>query len=141
MKDSETETRSPAPRILVAEDDDEMRALLTRALSRRGFQVTEAEDGFELADCLNLSLLSGHLSPPDLLLVDVHMPGRSGLEVVAQARAAGLRCPVAVLSAFVDELTAEDARRMGVDLVLDKPVDLENLGARMRELLALRPAP
>lgn len=119
----------PRPlRILLAEDDDEMRALLTLALARAGYAVVALEDGFELADYVALTqVCGGPLLPPDVILSDVRMPGRTGLEVLAQAHAAGLSCPVILLSAFADDETRTEARRLGVCAVLDKPVDLEVL--------------
>ncbi|PTL81196.1 response regulator [Vitiosangium sp. GDMCC 1.1324] len=125
----------PRPlRVLLAEDDDEMRALLTLTLARAGFAVVALEDGFELSDYVALTqVCGGPLMPPDLILSDVRMPGRTGLEVLAQAQAAGLSCPVVVLSAFADEETREAARVLGVSAFLDKPVDLEVLKAAVRE--------
>ncbi|HEX8537239.1 MAG TPA: response regulator, partial [Cystobacter sp.] len=67
------------------------------------------------------------------ILSDIRMPGRTGLEVLAQTQAAGLACPVILLSSFADEETREEARRLGVRAFLDKPVDLEVLRDTVRE--------
>jgi DNA-binding response OmpR family regulator len=121
--------------ILLAEDDEDLRALLTLALARAGYAVVALEDGFELADYVALTqVCGGPLLPPDLILSDVRMPGRTGLEVLAQAQAAGLSCPVVILSAFADDETRTEARRLGACAVLDKPVDLEVLKATVHEL-------
>ncbi len=121
-------------RVLLAEDDDDLRTLLTLALVRAGYAVVALEDGFEMADYVALTqVCGGPLQPPDLILSDVRMPGRTGLEVLAQAQAAGLFCPVIVLSAFTDDETREAARRLGVHAVLDKPVDLDVLKSTVRQ--------
>jgi CheY-like chemotaxis protein len=132
MRPLQTE-RSPL-RIALAEDDEDMRALLTLALARAGYAVVAMEDGFELSDYVSLTqVYGGPLLPPDLILSDLRMPGQTGLEVLARLHADGLSCPVVLLSAFMDDETLEEARRLGVRAVLDKPVDLEVLKATVHE--------
>lgn len=122
------------PRILLAEDDAELRALLTLTLAREGYAVVALEDGFELSDYVSLTkVCGGPLLPPDLILSDVRMPGLTGLDVLAQAQASGLFCPVVILSAFADDATREEARRLGASAFLDKPVDMELLTATVRQ--------
>jgi len=116
-------------RILLAEDDDAMRNMIQQVLTRAGHSVVALEDGFEVGDYLELVHLESGLGPPDLILSDVRMPGRTGLEVLAQVRARGLKCPVLLLSAFADEPTREEARRLGAQALLDKPVDMDELKA------------
>jgi CheY-like chemotaxis protein len=129
-------------RILLAEDDEALRSLLTLALVRAGHAVVALEDGYELADYVSLTqVCGGPLSPPDLILSDIRMPGRTGLEVLAQTQAAGLCCPVILLSAFADDETREEARRLGVRAFLDKPVDLEVLRETVREAANPRDPP
>ncbi|MBJ6763698.1 response regulator [Corallococcus sp. H22C18031201] len=119
-----------ALRILLAEDDDAMRALLVRALSRAGHTVVEVEDGFELSDYVEMMAgQGGSLEPPDVIVSDVRMPGCSGLEVLARLRRRGLTCPVLLLSAFADAETHAEAQRLGAHALLDKPVDLDVLRA------------
>jgi CheY-like chemotaxis protein len=117
-------------RIILAEDDDAMRAMIQQVLTRAGHTVVAVEDGFELADYLELVLAGGSgLELPELILSDVRMPGRSGLEVLAQVRRLGMTCPVLLLSAFADEPTREEARKLGAKALLDKPVDMDELKA------------
>jgi CheY-like chemotaxis protein len=122
----------PAPRalrILLAEDDDAMRVMIQQVLTRAGHEVVALEDGFELADYLELVREGRGGEPPDLILSDVRMPGRTGLEVLAQVRQGGMTCPVLLLSAFADEPTRAEARRLGAKALLDKPVDMDELKA------------
>ncbi|ATB28725.1 response regulator [Melittangium boletus] len=125
----------PRPlRILLAEDDEQMRSMLTLTLARAGYAVVALEDGYELADYVSLTqVCGGPLQPPDLILSDVRMPGRTGLDVLAQAQLAGLSCPVILLSSFADEETRAEARRLGVRAFLDKPVDLDVLKETVRQ--------
>ncbi|MFE8602485.1 response regulator [Archangium violaceum] len=130
------------PRILLAEDDTELRSLLTLTLARAGFAVVALEDGFELSDYVSLTqVCGGPLLPPDLILSDVRMPGLTGLDVLTRAQAAGLFCPVVLLSAFVDDATREAARRLGVSAFLDKPVDLQVLTATVRREISTSQGP
>lgn len=126
-------------RILLAEDDDAMRDMIQQVLMRAGHTVVALEDGFELADYVELIRQRGGLEAPDLILSDVRMPGRTGLEVLAQVRARGLTCPVLLLSAFVDDPTREEARRLGAQALLDKPVDMDELKAAVTALCTAAP--
>lgn len=127
-------TQTRPLRIVLAEDDEELRARLTLALVRAGHAVVELGDGFGLAEYVALTQVrGGPLPQPDLLLSDLQVSGRHGLEVLSRAHASGLSCPVILLCAVLDEETREAARRLGVRAVLDKPVDLEVLRAKVRE--------
>lgn len=128
-----------ALRILLAEDDDAMRSMIQQVLTRAGHIVVPLEDGFELADYVELIRQETGLRAPDLILSDVRMPGRTGLEVLAQVRARGLTCPVLLLSAFADDPTREEARRLGAQALLDKPVDMDELKAAVMALCASVP--
>ncbi len=113
-------------RILVAEDDDDYRALLVEKLEQAGHQVIEIEDGLELEDYLRL-LLSGSIRRvrPDVIITDVRMPGRSGLDVLREAREGRFECPVIVLSAFLDRALRTEAQKIGNTVLLNKPTDLD----------------
>lgn len=125
------------PRILVAEDDDAMRAMLVQTLRRAGYVVVEVEDGFELGDYLAMMRgQGGTLAPLDLIVSDVRMPGRTGLEALERLRDQGVSCPVLLLSAFADAETHAEARRLGARRLLDKPVDLDVLKAAVHEAVA-----
>ena len=129
-----TEAAQRPVRILVAEDDDAMRALLVRTLSRAGYVVVEVEDGYELGDYLAMMRgQGGTLAPLDLIVSDVRMPGRTGLEALERLRDQGVSCPVLLLSAFADEETHAEALRLGARQLLDKPVDLDVLKEAVRE--------
>lgn len=116
---------SPA-RVLLVEDDLEMRRLLASALRRAGHDVLEARDGFHVLEVLADDVLRGRRAPPDLIVSDIRMPRRSGLDVLAGIRRDGWRTPVLLISAFADGDTLNSAYRLGADVVLEKPFDIDD---------------
>ena len=121
-----------APRVLVADDEDDIRALVGLAVRRAGCTVaTEVADGTQ-------ALTAARTDPPDLAVLDVSMPGAAGLEVCTALRAdpATAGVPVLLLSAGA---TADDVARglaAGADAHLAKPFSVAGLVARVRELTA-----
>lgn len=115
-------------RVLVAEDDAEMRALLVEALRGDGFEVLEARHGSELMQLLAARLdEGGELRMLDLLVSDVRMPGWSGLDVLQALREVHARIPVILITAFgAAELHAR-AREYGACVMFDKPFDVDDL--------------
>ncbi len=126
----------PAPRVLVADDEDDIRGLVRLAVRRAGCTVVaEVADGTAALDAARAHV-------PDLAVLDVSMPGATGLEVCtalrAEAATAGVR--VLLLSAGA---SAEDVARglaAGADSYLAKPFSVAGLVARVRELSAGVPA-
>jgi DNA-binding response OmpR family regulator len=126
-------------RILLADDDDEMRRLLAEALREDGYEVLEARNGQELLTQVRSSVFRCDAgTPADALVADIRMPGRSGLEVLNVVRDADWAVPVVLITAFGDDETHAEANRMGADVVLDKPFDPEDLLAALRRLVARR---
>jgi DNA-binding response OmpR family regulator len=123
---------SGQPRVLVVDDDPSIREALDRALRLEGFGVSTRPDG-------GAALATVEAEPPDVLVLDVMMPGLSGVEVVRRLRAGGHELPICVLSAR-DELADRVAGlRAGADDYLVKPFELEELVARLHALLRRRP--
>ncbi|ADB74055.1 response regulator transcription factor [Geodermatophilus obscurus] len=121
-----------APRVLVADDEDDIRALVGLVVRRAGCTVaTEVADGTQ-------ALTAARTDPPDLAVLDVSMPGATGLEVCTALRAdrATAGVPVLLLSAGA---TPDDVARglaAGADAYLAKPFSVAGLVARVRELTA-----
>ncbi len=114
--------------VLLAEDDRAIRHALERALTLEGYQVTAVADGVE-------ALAQAHRTPPDVLVLDVMMPGIDGLQVCRVLRAEGDRTPILMLTALVetqDRIAGLDA---GADDYVVKPFDVEEVFARLRALL------
>jgi two-component system, OmpR family, response regulator PrrA len=120
------------PNVLVVDDDPAIREALDRALRLEGFGVSTRGDG-------SAALATLEEESPDVMVLDVMMPGLSGVEVIRRLRAGGHELPVCVLSAR-DELADRVAGlRAGADDYLVKPFELEELVARLHALLRRRP--
>lgn len=139
LHDPDLSTRAlkptPSPRVVVAEDQPEMRALIANMLRREGYTVVEAIDGSALLDIL-VDTLDNTTNPqiPALIVTDIWMPGCSGLEVLARLKRFDWSTRVIVITAFGDETAHVEARRLGASLVLDKPFDLATLRTAARTL-------
>ena len=114
--------------ILLAEDDQSLRELMSDYLSQNGYQVFQAADGLEAMDQLDRN----HI---DLMVCDVMMPGLDGYQLTAELREAGYRLPVIMVTA---RETLEDKHQgvlSGTDDYMVKPVDFEELLWRISALL------
>lgn len=114
-------------RILIIEDEDRIRQFLQRGLTYEGYQVDSAADG-------QMGLDLARDNPPDLVLLDLMLPGIDGVEVCRRLRAGG-DTPILMLTAkesIEDRVTGLDA---GADDYLVKPFSFDELMARIRALL------
>ena len=114
--------------VLVVEDDGPIRRMLERTLAAEGYRVSSAADG-------GAALVAVEASVPDLVLLDVGLPGLDGLTVCRRLRAKGLALPILLLTArdaVADRVAGLDA---GADDYLVKPFAAEELLARARALL------
>ena len=130
-------TSAPAPdlsepHLLVVDDDARLRELLRRYLSDSGFRVTAAADASEARS--NLASFAF-----DLVVLDVMMPGESGLELTRALRADG-RIPVLLLTAMAEPEDRINGLEQGADDYLSKPFEPRELVLRVRNLLQRRPA-
>ncbi|MGD0526045.1 MAG: response regulator [Polyangiaceae bacterium] len=128
-----------AYRVLVAEDDSEMRKVVTEALRASGYQVIEAEHGGRmLADVA--ARLGTHESGEslDLIVSDVRMPVCTGLQLLTTLRQAHWATPVILMTAFGDEAVRARADALGA-LLFDKPFDVDDLLATAARLLPPKP--
>jgi two-component system response regulator TctD len=114
-------------KLLLVEDDPSMQTTLQRTLGRRQIDVRICGDGAQ-------AVAQWQALEPDVVALDLSLPGLDGLQVLAQARAAGLRTPVLLLTArgtVGDRIVGLNA---GADDYLPKPFDLDELEARIRAL-------
>jgi len=126
-------------RIVIAEDDFEMRRLVADCLRGEGYEVHEVADGAELLLRIEDSFFMRHTPVPiDLFITDIRMPVYTGLEIVSGMREAGLELPVVIMTAFGNPETRAKAEALGAAL-LDKPFKMEALRALVRRLLRQRP--
>lgn len=129
--------RAAAPkRLLLAEDDEALRSLIAEALRKDGYQVVEVKHGLELLELLEPAMFEGHPETrPDLIISDYHMPGCTGMSILAGVHSTGLAVPFIVITAFGDEATHQKARLLGAVAVLNKPFNLDELRRTVQNLL------
>lgn len=118
------------PTILIVEDDAAVRHSLRMVLEVFGYKVEDYHDGD--------SLLARASMADSCIVMDVNLPGRSGLEVVAELRARSLTVPVVLVSAQVTALLREKGDQLGVLAVLDKPLDTDMLFRTIDSVGAMR---
>jgi CheY-like chemotaxis protein len=128
----------PAPvRVLVAEDDDELRGSLCDVLRRAGYDAVGAPDGRAVLEHLGSAmLLEQRDAPPDVILADVRMPGMTGVELLASVRDRGWTTPVLLMSAFGEADVRRQASDLGATAFLDKPIDTAKLEQLLRAAVA-----
>jgi DNA-binding response OmpR family regulator len=123
-------------RILLVEDDAEMRAMVASCLRRDGYTVIEAADGDGALDWLGPGVLEGELErTPDLIVSDIRLPYFSGLDILEGLSIAATPVPVILITGFGDDETHAKARELGARCVLDKPFDLVVLRGAVRSVL------
>jgi two-component system response regulator PhoP len=115
-------------RILVVEDETELRELLGRALKRQGFAVDLAADGTD-----GLHLATEY--PIDLAIIDLGLPGESGMDIVRRVREQDRKFPILILTARSDWQDKVEALEIGADDYVTKPFRIEELMARVHALL------
>jgi adenylate cyclase len=130
----QAERPRPAPgfRILVADDDLDMRAFLQLLLGREGMAVEAVGDG-------HAALMRVRASPPDLILLDVVMPGPSGFEVCRELKhdEATALIPIVLVTTLDDQDSRVRGIEAGADDFLSKPIHREELIARVKTLRRL----
>ena len=124
-----------APLVLVADDEEDIRALVAFRLDRAGYDVITAADGEEA-----LALATTRL--PDLVVLDMMMPKANGLEVTRSLRGldATKDIPVILLTARAQEADVASGFEAGVDDYVKKPFSPKDLQLRVQALLERRPA-
>jgi DNA-binding response OmpR family regulator len=115
-------------RILVVEDEKKVASFLQKGLREEGYSVDVAHDGDD-------GLLKALVNEYDLLLIDVMLPGKSGIEIVRELRAKEKATPVLILTARDSEQDVVLGLNAGADDYLTKPFGFDELLARVRALL------
>jgi CheY-like chemotaxis protein len=116
--------------ILVVEDCEDVRRMLTVLLESEHFRVLEAATGAEALKAIN----SGR---PDLILMDLALPGFDGLETIRRIRKIDgfQNTPIIVLTAYSGPSIHETARRAGTNYLMTKPIDFDELQELLKQIL------
>ncbi|HVC20376.1 MAG TPA: response regulator [Vicinamibacterales bacterium] len=121
------------PRVLIAEDDVLLRGFYTTMIRRRGFRVTAVEDG-------RRAVAEFREGGADVVLVDLHLPGLHGTDVIQQIRTlpGGATVPIIAMSGMPPEDAARESHQAGANLFMAKPVDLTRCVEQICDLLERR---
>jgi CheY-like chemotaxis protein len=111
----------PRPTVLLADDDDDVARVFTRALEGRGYQIQRARTGGEA-----LALVAG-LKQLDAAIVDLVLPGAGGLDIVRNLRRAFPQCRIVAVTGMDEPAMAQAFADVGADAFLPKPVELAKL--------------
>ncbi|MDP3487925.1 MAG: response regulator [Bacillota bacterium] len=113
-------------KVLIVDDQAGIRALLREVFSVFGFEVIEAQNGYEGLERLERR--------PDIILLDMKMPGLSGIETLRQLRIKNATVPVILVTAYQELEMVNEAERLGVTARLIKPFDLDELQCIVRRV-------
>ncbi len=118
--------------ILIADDDHIHVHLLTSRLKAKGLKVSAAFDAVQ-------AWIAAMRTSPDAIILDIQMPGGTGLAVLKQLKSSTRtnQIPVVVLSGSIDSQTADKVKELGADECLPKPVDLDQLYSTLSKLLGV----
>ncbi|MBI2461008.1 MAG: response regulator [Candidatus Rokubacteria bacterium] len=114
--------------ILVVDDEEAIRRLLTESLTRAGYRVAAAGSGRE-------ALALVEQEPPDLIILDLVMPEMDGIEALRRIRERGVTAKVLILTAYGTAQQIREARALGVREFIGKPFDLDRLVGIVRQEL------
>jgi CheY-like chemotaxis protein len=128
-----TRTTGSVGKVLLVDDEDQLRRVMRDLLEREGYTVTEARDGIEALDQVDRV-------GPDIIVLDLNLPGLDGYGVLShlRSRPATAKIPVIVLTAKGDEDNEVRVLELGADDFITKPFRPRALGARLNTLLARR---
>ncbi|MCW8916889.1 MAG: response regulator [Magnetovibrio sp.] len=117
--------------ILIIDDDDDIRDMITIYLENASHTVTQASQGQDGVDLAKLSV-------PDLIILDINMPVMDGTRVIKELRdnQSTAKVPVIALSAMNDTHMRDDMYQMGCDAYIIKPIDFEVLQAKIASLIS-----
>ncbi|GAB5402008.1 MAG: response regulator [Aureliella sp.] len=117
------------PKLLIADDDRDFRESLGEVFERRGYGIRLAADGQEAVE------IAQSLSPLHLVLFDVHMPRKTGLQALCELRQAELLLPCILMSAKLDDAIVKQADELETCGVLAKPFTLRDLTTTVERVL------
>jgi CheY-like chemotaxis protein len=137
-----TESHSPPvtgiarrPRLLVVEDDLDMRRLVSLMLEKDGYEVIQATNGVGLLAGMELSTWSDPGDYFDAIVSDIQMPDLTALDALAEVRDHRARVPVVLMTAYGGAQVRAKARALGVAAFLDKPIDWHELRVAVRRAI------
>jgi len=123
-------------RVLVVEDDGQLRRLMVARLRARGYDVVEAEDGVDLLGWMGSTMWTPGEAPLDAVVTDVNLPDMTALEVLSALRVRDAAIPIVLVTGITDAEVHREAYALGASAILTKPFDLDELGTVLTGLTA-----
>ncbi|HIE26687.1 TPA: sigma-54-dependent Fis family transcriptional regulator [Candidatus Poribacteria bacterium] len=117
-------------KILIVDDDEAHRMMLKANLSKEGYQLSEAGDGLSAVQAVREDFF-------DLILMDIRMPQKSGIEALKEIKEISPSIPVLLITAYAELQTAIEAVKLGAEDYIQKPIDAEKLKVTVANLLTL----
>jgi DNA-binding response OmpR family regulator len=124
-------SKTHQPTVLVVEDDEMIRDAMTRILVREGYHALTAESGHDA-----LGFLRAPLSPIDVVILDVHLPDVSGIDLCARIREFHPKLPIVVCTGEAEPAEAARLLELGVHRYFRKPVTIDELLASVEAALS-----
>lgn len=125
------------PRVLIAEDEEDLRLILRDVLSFAGFEVRVVVDGTELLEFLEPMLVDDPYAwKPDVIVSDICMPGAETFRVIRSLREAGWKTPLIFMSGLRDPRLEKIIDHLGQAIFLEKPLDLESVEEAVKNAVA-----
>lgn len=115
-------------KLMIVDDNEGVRHLVSRWLERAGFFVSQAKDGAEALDLIKKD-------PPDIILADIRMPKINGLELARMVKREFPETKVVLMTAYSSPQTIAQAKREGVDDYLEKPFTQDQVEKTAREVM------
>ena len=131
----EATSKKVAPRILLAEDDDEMRRLLARVLCDAGYEVIQCRHGMDVLKRFEAFIIDKGSLDFEVIISDILMPGLTGLEILEDLHECRGFPPMILITAFGDEGVHARARKFGAAAMFDKPFEIDDLLSKVREIV------
>ena len=125
------------PRVLLVEDDADMRRLVAVVLRQDGCEVVEVDSGVAMLRRIESTLWRDAAEYFDVIVSDIHMPDVTALEVLSNLRYRNIATPVILMTAYGNDQAHNDTRALGAVALLDKPLDWNLLRAAVRKAVRL----
>ena len=122
-----TQTENDKPTLLLVDDDEAFRKVLARAMERRGYAVSTAGDVDE-------AIVAAQAQPPEYAVVDLKMPGESGLVLIEKLIELDPNTRIVMLTGYASIATAIEAIKLGATHYLAKPVDADQVVAALNKV-------
>jgi DNA-binding response OmpR family regulator len=129
--------KKTAPTVLLAYPYSELRCIAASALRRDGFKVHVVNDGTNVLDWLAEAIIgNSDLVKPNLIIADISLPGRKGIDLLADLRYAGWTTPFILLAKAGESRLVSEAQKLGKVAVFESPFDLDDFRTAVSVLTA-----